>query len=155
VSTTSSAPGASATSPALPDQAQAAAHATAGDRPGGRAGDAHAARALALLARWNRAANWHLMFAGPCSCCVGDAQLAHLENQAIAIMLERVAGQPALESLLVRCRDASIAEPTGARSLGRLMRAVVTERDPVVSGGHAILLDAFEAVLENLEGDGT
>jgi hypothetical protein len=120
-----------------------------------RAGDRHAARALALLGRWNRAANWHLMFAGPCACCVGDAQLAHLENQAIAILLERFAGDTRVEPLLLRCRAEALANPEGARALGRLMRAVVTERDAAVSAGHPLLLDALEAVLGNLEGDGT
>ena len=44
------------------------------------------------------------MFSGPCGCCAGDAQLIHLERQAIAALEERVGRDPALADLLARCR---------------------------------------------------
>ncbi len=92
------------------------------------------------------------MFSGPCGCCAGDAQLIHLERQAIAALEERVGRDPALADLLARCRA---PEKADARPLGQLMRAIAIERDPTRSAGHAILLDALEALLESMEGDGS
>jgi hypothetical protein len=116
-----------------------------------RAGEQHAARAIGLLSRWSRAAHWHLMFSGPCGCCAGDAQLIHLERQAIGVLEERVGRDPALASLLARCRSEDQGE---ARPLGQLMRSIATERDPARTAGHGALLDALEALLDSMEGDG-
>ena len=113
-----------------------------------RSGDRHAARAIALLGRWSRAAHWHLTYSGPCACCVGDAQRAHLERQAIGARLDQVGPQPGLAALLERCRASSTDD---ARPLGELMRAIATERDAEASAEHAILLTAFETLLDSME----
>ena len=56
----------------------------------------------------------------------------------------------ALAALLARCRSEDQGE---ARPLGQLMRSIATERDPGCTSGHALLLDALEALLDSMEGD--
>jgi len=112
------------------------------------AGDANALRALELLSRWNRAIRLQALFAGPCGCCAGDVQTAHLERQVLDHLYERHRSNAVLEALLRACKESSSGE-RGA--LGEMMRRVATERSAANATEHGRLLADFDELVQSLE----
>jgi hypothetical protein len=112
------------------------------------AGDANALRALGLLSRWNRAVRLQAMFAGPCGCCAGDVQTAHLERQVVDHLYERHRSNAVLEVLLRACKESS-SEERGA--VGEMMRRVASERSVANAIEHGRLLGDFDELVQSLE----
>jgi len=112
------------------------------------AGDVNALRAIGLLSRWNRAARLQAMFAGPCACCAGDLETAHMERQIIDHLYERHRSNAVIEALLRACREGASGE-RGA--VGEMMRRVASESSPANAVEHGRLLTEFEDLVQALE----
>jgi len=120
---------------------------SAGTRPLPCPGQANALRAIGLLSRWNRAIRLQAMFMGPCACCAGDVQTAHMERQVVEHLYERHRSNPVLEELLGACRGA----PDERGAVGEMMRLIATERSAENAAQHGALLADFESVVQSLE----